>query len=68
MSVAKGNRRNIPMPRLNKQEHNAVLGALRMLQRCLPGWEGHGIHEILTDGGVPKMSPDEIDALCERIN
>ena len=60
-------RRETPTGRsMTRSETMTILGALRLLQRqdTLPG----GIHEILTDGEIPRLTPAQIDTLCETLN
>lgn len=48
-----------------KQELNTILAALRLLQRtALP----RDLVEVLRDGGVPEMTDQEVDKLCEHLN
>ena len=54
--------------KLDKRELATVLAALRFYSEC---WDriGNDINEIASDGGnVEPLYPDEIDALCERLN
>jgi len=58
---------------VSKQQFDAVLAGLRLLQTCLENRlvlsNDGGISDILTDGGIHKgLSSTEIDTLCESLN
>lgn len=58
---------------LSRRERAALLAALRFYQDGLPGSSAEipdaGIREIATDSGrLNPLAPEEIGALCERIN
>lgn len=50
------------------RELAAILAGLRLLQGSTDA-HSHAIELVVTDGGrFPRLSAEEIDALCERLN
>lgn len=55
--------------RITVNERATILAALRYWQRCGTGAGDIPEHDIATDCGMLQpLTPDQIDALCERIN
>ncbi len=52
---------------MNKQETNAVLAGLRLLQANMKDLP-EGICGIFNDGGMNSITLEQIDALCQKLN
>lgn len=57
---------------LKRWELNAMLTGLRLVEAWLEGDEEveltGGLFQVLTDGATPPPTPEEVNALCERVN